>query len=390
MLTLERSPRGWLLSSNEYDKIIRLTSKQVRELFLKLNQEKFDDAYLSRKNPNDLIIVIDGDLVNIKDYLEIKDRPYIKEIKGKVERVLLKRMVRNVNKKLKVKGIKVLAATATLTTLICAMTNMHNFKPQPDVPDKPATYQSADDDVMDVDYAFVYENPTLDDIIKDEVRNKQNDIRKYIEYYGDIFSIPMNIQQELYNNNETYLLATSKVEDEVIKVIFEYYFNNMYEQAPLTYNSADDYEQQLTILKYATIKGITDKDVLTTMLAVHQLETGHGNSDYCRDYNNLGGVFVTNPNTGVYEIKKYPNLEVGAIDYVNVFLRIMNRALTSEAYDSTRPIEYNMNPIYCTEKMNPDDPEWHEIVSELKGEITANGLLDELLNKLNTNQVIRY
>ncbi len=66
----------------------------------------------------------------------------------------------------------------------------------------------------------------------------------------------------------------------------------------------------------------------------------------------------------------------------------MNRALTSENYDSTKSLEYNINPIYCTEKMNPDDLEWHEIVSELKEEIRAARLVNELLSKLNNNKTL--
>lgn len=125
------------------------------------------------------------------------------------------------------------------------------------------------------------------------------------------------------------------------------------------------------------------------MLAVHQLETAHGDSEYCRNYNNLGGVFVTNPNTSVLEIKKYPNLEVGAIDYVNVFLRIMNRVKTESFYNPNFSLEVNMNPIYCTEKMNEDDPEWHEIVSALKKEIRASGLLDQLMSQLNSTNKLK-
>lgn len=240
MLALERSPRGWLLSSTDYEKIIRLTSKQVREFFLKLNQEKFDDAYLSRKNPDDLIIVIEGEKVRIKNYLQIKSRPYIKEIKQKVDRALLKRIVGNVNKNLQGRGIKILAASLALTGVICILPKYANLDIQPNTLDETSSYEVDADD-----YEFV-EELTLDDIIKEEVRDKQNSIKKYIEYYGQIFSIPIDIQQQLYSNNESNLLASSKIEDDIITIMFDYYFNNMYEQMPLEYNGADDITQQIT------------------------------------------------------------------------------------------------------------------------------------------------
>ena len=37
-----------------------------------------------------------------------------------------------------------------------------------------------------------------------------------------------------------------------------------------------------------------------------------------------------------------------------------------------------MNPTYCTEKMNPDDPEWYEIVSDIKQRLKSINRLDEV------------
>ncbi len=162
MLTLERSSKGWLLTSTDYSRIVRLTSKQVRELFIKLNSENFDDAYLSKANPKNLIIVIDDDFLLIKNYVEIKNRPYVREIKTKVNKTLLKRMVRNVNHKLKGKKIKIVAATLSLATVITIMVaKINDIEPQPNILETSVSeYQDEEFD----DYAFV-EDPTFDDII---------------------------------------------------------------------------------------------------------------------------------------------------------------------------------------------------------------------------------
>lgn len=374
MLTLERSPKGWLLSSTDYDKIVRLTSKQVRELFLKLNNERFDDIFLPQSHPEDLMIVMDKDYFCIRRYFEIKNRPYIVEIKKKVDKELLKRMIKNTNKNLKDKGIKILVVPVSLTNflyLISSKINSGEFNLNISNEEQFEEYDEYDD------YEIVKEELTLDDLIREEVNDKQNDIKKYMENYGELFSISLDTQESLLISNETYLLSTDNIESEVINMLADYYFNNMYDQVPIIYNDADDYNQMLTIIRYANIREITDEEVLTTMLAVHELETDRGNSEDCRNYNNLGGIFISS------EIKKYPNLDVGAIDYVNVFLRVMNKALSSESYDESKSIEYNMNPIYGAEKMNSNDLKWTEQVKEIKDEIKASGLLEKLLNDNN-------
>ena len=104
------------------------------------------------------------------------------------------------------------------------------------------------------------------------------------------------------------------------------------------------------------------------MLAVHQLETGHGTSEVCYYKNNLGGNKVVNPYTGeLEEHQTYPNVEVGAIDFVNDFVRIMK-----DTYDPNLPIEEYMNPVYC------ETDSWYITVKELKDNILTNNRLEEI------------
>ena len=121
------------------------------------------------------------------------------------------------------------------------------------------------------------------------------------------------------------------------------------------------------------------------MLAVHELETGHGESTLCLERNNLGGNIITNSTTQEVEFQYYPNAEVGAMDFVMDFYRIYKQTVPIELQNSnvnwsslpvTQSIEYYMNPMYCTEKMNPDDPEWYEIVSNIKGRLKDINRLD--------------
>ena len=185
----------------------------------------------------------------------------------------------------------------------------------------------------------------------------------------------------LYENNVNNFKIGDTIEAEIIDIIYSYYETNLYEKSEIEYNNHTNEEQEDCIIKYALINGIADTDTICTMLAVHRLESNWGDSEYCRNYNNLGGIYGTNPNNNEYEIKKYPNLDVAAIDFVRVFARIKKQCQDLPTYSEQNTLEYNMNPIYCTEKMNPDDPEWYEVVADLKADI-----ISEYKNKME-NQI---
>lgn len=381
-LIIEKQDEGFILVVPQENETLLLERSQARALFRMLNEEEFTDVYVPNGHPYDIAVAFDQDRLYIKDYDLLKKDPMLKDLKKKIDKGLLKHVTNNIKKKLAPYGVRI--AAISLSAIIVAGVGIKivsgiNSNNNDNLP----SYEA----IQEEDLA----SPTIEadatDFVSPEVlveNEKRNEIDYLFSYYGDIFEMSEDLVLKLYGENVDRLMTSNNVEQDVIDVVYTYFENNLYDEIPSTHNDHTEEEQLLAILKYAKIRGVTDRDVLLTMLAVHKLETGHGESDYCRDYNNLGGIFFTNPNTNDFGIKHYPNLEVAAIDFNNVFIRIMERCKTKEWYDSNQSLEWNMNPIYCTEKMHPDDPEWYEIVGQVKQNIVDKGLLEELETKLDT------
>lgn len=366
-MILERTERGWIIYDINLGKKYFLNSTQIGELMDELERSEFQKVYFSKKNTRDLVIELSNGKVVIKNYSAIKDRPYIINIKGKINLCLMKFVL---NKVMKKHSGKLMVATISSFVLLGAVHVIHNndFRHIAEAPQ-----------IQIGELESVNDNPkvTTNTTSKTELttttttstNSDEYDLaNECFEHYCEIFEIYGDEKEKLYNQSINKLIKEKNIEQAVIELLYNYYSDNLYMQRPIYYNEYSEEEQEATILKYAKIKGIEDEEVLATMLAVHQLETGHGTSEVCYYKNNLGGNKVINPYTGeLEEHQTYPNVEVGAIDFVNDFVRIMN-----DTYDPNLPIEEYMNPVYC------ETDSWYKVVKELKDDILDSNHLEEI------------
>ena len=380
-LIIERTPKGWTIADSVKKQRQFVSSKQMNKLFGELKDEKFNSVYFTKSD--DLIINIADGRIRIKDYENIKNRAFISQIKNKVNRSIIKGAVKRFKKTSVGKGVSIILISTMTISLVNGgfhiVKNLENT-----VKETVASEPLIDNEAIDLDdYEIIDSEPEEESTINSAL----SEIDELFNKYADIFLVDQESKQYLYSLNLNLLLGSKHLELDIMNIMYDYYEANIYQPDISEPNNYSEEEQELSILKYAKIMGITDENVLTTMLAVHELETGHGDSKWCRQYYNLGGVMDTNPNDpSEVSIKHYPNLDVAAFDYVKVFLRIMERCKKGDWYNESYSLEYNMNPIYCTEKMNPDDPEWYEIVSDIKTTINQDGKLETLLNKLETSK----
>lgn len=381
-IIIERTPKGWTVADSVKNNRQYVSSKQMNKLFGELKEEKFNRVFYTKTD--DLVICIADGKIRIKDYDNIKNRAFISQIKNKVNRSIIKGAVKRINKTVFGKGVTIiLVSTMAIGAAKGGYTVIKGMNT--DVKQVEASEPLIENDLLiNTDDFEIVEPEQRGESTTDQALSE---IDELFNKYADIFLVDQETKQYLYTLNLNLLLGSQHLELDIMNIMYDYYEDNIYQPNILEPNNYSEEEQELAILKYAKIVGIEDENILTTMLAVHELETGHGQSEWCRSYYNLGGVMDTNPNDpSEVSIKHYPNLDVAAFDYVKVFVRIMDRCKKEDWYNENYSLEYNMNPIYCTEKMNSDDPEWYEIVSEIKEEIKDSGKLQELVSKLDNNK----
>ncbi len=382
-MMLERTDLGWLMYDLKLKKKYFLNSTQISEIMTKLEHTEFKRVYFSKKNPNDLVIELcPGDVI-IKNYSVIKDRPYIVNIKGKVNYSLMKFALTKIIKKHSGKLVLATVSSIALLGTIHVIKN-NDFNPIVDAPqiqvsevepiiENSTTTTEATTSMTQSTETTTTATTTTEPATTTTVMSaKEEQANDYFNHYCDMFEIYGEEKESLYLKNINKLVNDDNIEQAVIDLLYNYYSDNLYMQRAIYYNGYSEEEQEATILKYAKIKGITDENVLLTMLAVHKWETGHGTSDLCYYNNNLGG------NVRGSEFQKYPNVEIGAIDFVNDFVRIMNNT-----YDPNMSLEQHMNPTYCT-----SDDEWYKRIAEMKqtlieqDELTkVEEVLEEMLKK---------
>lgn len=367
-MILERTELGWIIYDKNICKKYFLNSTQISKMMDELGKSEFQKVYFRKNNTKDLVIELAQGNVIIKNYREIKNRPYISNIKQKINLSLMNFALNRVIKK---HSGKLVVATISSFVLLGAVhvIQSNDFSniteaPQIQIDELETIIESPEVTTNTTNTTSTTEQTTTTSVIsaEEELANE------CFDHYCEIFEIYGDEKEKLYYQNINKLIKENNIEQAVIELLYNYYSNNLYMQRPIYYNGYSEEEQEATILKYAKIKGVKDEEVLATMLAVHQLETGHGTSEVCYYKNNLGGNKVVNPYTGeLEEHQTYPNVEVGAIDFVNDFVRIMN-----DTYDPNLPIEEYMNPVYC------ETDSWYKIVRELKDNILNSNHLEEI------------
>lgn len=370
-MILERTELGWVIYDKNICKKYFLNSTQISELMDELGKAEFQRVYFNKKNTRDLVIELAQGNVVIKNYNNIKDRPYISNIKQKININLIKFAL---NKVIKKRSGKLVLATISSIVLLGAVHVIKNNDsdkimeaPQIQI-DELEPIISSSEVTIDTTTTPVPTATTTTTTTTTTDSYKYDFANECFDNYCEIFEIYDEEKEKIYHQNINKIIKEDNIEQSIIDILYDYYSENLYMQRPIYYNGYSEEEQEATILKYAKIKGIKDKEVLATMLAVHQLETGHGTSEVCYYKNNLGGNKVVNPYTGeLEEHQTYPNVEVGAIDFVNDFVRIMK-----DTYDPNLPIEEYMNPVYC------ETDSWYITVKELKDNILTNNRLEEI------------
>ena len=309
--------------------------------------------------------------VLIKDYYKIKDDTVFEPL----ERKIRIKIYQKIKKKLKKLLPKVVVGGAIIG-IIAGGVSLYTS----DARTKGIDGLPSDDIVITSEY--------LDEAMIDTMNNKV--VKPPIDIlnnYCTIFGFSDEDITRVYQMNEEYILNSPNKEGAIMKCVYEYYVEYLYKKIPTQYNINTEDEMESFIINYAHVLGIDDKEVLYTMLAVHELETGHGESSLCLERNNLGGNIITDEYTNESEFQWYPNAEVGAMDFVMDFYRIYKNTVPERFQDSTidwskvpvtNTIEYYMNPVYCTEKMNPDDPDWYEIVRDVKDGLKKANKLDSI------------
>lgn len=365
MIIIDNKSGNWYIETSENTTI--KTDNEIKEMFDSLSKLKISKAYYVN-NMNDLVMVFNNQKIVLKNYPKIKNNLIMFDLNKQIKKGLINTAVSKISKKktkLIKNGLIVAGSIAIFATAASLIKNSGKEE------NSSSSVSSISDNTN-----VVSQEKEEKHIITDE-----DLIQMYFKKYGSIFGV--NDTTNLYNQNKNYLLASSNKEKEVIIILRDYFFENLYLKQPITLNTYTDYEQQKIILKYANIFGVNDVDTLCTMLAVHRLESGNGEEYICVNQNNLGGIFFNNPDTGEFETKAYPNIDVGAIDFVVEFLNIKQACQELPEYDSNRPLELNMNLKYCTLENDPYTPDWRwsERVAPIKEEVLDSGILDNYLTK---------
>ena len=320
------------------------------------------------------------DRIVIKDYSNIKNDPVLQPI----ERKIRLKLYAKIKKRLKELLPKVLVGTGVIVAIAGGVKLYTSDGRAYGVPDEESSITSEYEDEKEIE-------SSIDNSFSiDKIRNNTKVVKPPMDIlrdYCSIYGFDEDCINQIYKEYRDTILNSDNPEETIMKSVYEFYTENLYKKIPTQYNINTEDEMESFIINYANVLGIDDDEVLYTMLAVHELETGHGESTLCLERNNLGGNIITNQTTKEVEFQYYPNAEVGAMDFVMDFYRIYKQTVPTELQDKsidwsrlpvTESIEYYMNPTYCTEKMNPDDPEWYEIVSDIKQRLKSINRLDEV------------
>lgn len=363
-----------------------------------LETMNFDDAFYFSNSKNFCVKVSKinntkyGETKNcgsivFRDFDNIKNDELIKDLKPKIYPLLKKRAMA-ATKKLVLSGVKRIMVAAGAVGIIVVCTKVYKSGLFTDSSDsKNNSSMSSSSMMMDEtgknntvslsygDSSLIEPEKSGTPVVRDDT---YKDIKEKFNYYCKYYNFSESLINQLYEEHKQEFLNSKDLDSDIMSFIYEYYTEYLYDQLPVTQNTVDNEEQSLTILKYAKMKGVSDEEVLYTMLAVHDFETGWGKSILCKNDNNFGG------NTFGDGFQTYPSYEVGAYDFVNDFMRIYKQTYTG--YNS---IEYDMNPVYCPENIDGNDTPWYVCIGEIKDELKNDNVLEEYLSKLNEKVKVR-
>ena len=390
---IEFQNNNWYIKTSDGKSI--KTEDEIRKFITGISFLKIDRCYYT-KNFESLVLHILNNKIIIKNYDLIKDKEVFSSINKNIKKSLFITAIKKINKKFNLLKVGAIAVSTVVvvnvgTSIAKNKQDDNNFTTtsiqSDDNSDVKADENLKADNLVSIEYTTnpvkVENHPIVHDDSSEIEEKIDSDILNLFNVYSNIYGINDYVKEKLINENIENLTYSKTQEEDIINLLHDYYETNLYLDIPINYNTYTDIEQQEYILKYAVIFGVDQKDVLATMLAVHVLESGHGESEICRNQNNLGGIFWTNPYTKNWETKKYPNIDSAAIDFVKTFLRIKKSCEELDTYNPNDSLEHNMNYKYCTLVDDPYTPDWNwsERVTPIKNEILNSGILDNYISK---------
>lgn len=376
-IVVTRDSEGYYNWEHIYNDKVFPINLSYKEFVESLESLEFDDAFYYNNSKDFYIkvsktvktkngIVKKNGSVVFKNFEDLKNDELFEDLKPRIYPLLKKRAMA-ATRKLLVSGAKKILIGASAIGIIFGCTKLYQTGIFTDNTDS-KTDNSSNIDSITMSYSD--DSSTADNSL---VRNDSyKEIKDKFYYYGAYYNLNQFLIDDLYTQHKEKFVESTNLDYDIMTFIYDYYTENLYGQLVVTPNTINNDEQCLTILKYAQLKGVTDEEVLYTMLAVHDLETGWGKSELCVKDNNFGG------NTFGDDFQTYPSYEVGAYDYVNDFVRIYK-----DTYTGINSIEYDMNPVYCTENVENVDTPWYAIVGDIKERLKKVNALEHYLDQLN-------
>lgn len=194
-----------------------------------------------------------------------------------------------------------------------------------------------------------------------------------VKEYSDMYFIDYNRALALIEENKDSIENDYTNEEVgIIRIFAEEFYNNSNTDKSVEVSDISSLEREKLLLSFAKVHGIDDIDTVATILAIHRLETGNGKSEACINKNNFGGLRAKG-NNGYY-VMSFKTPEIGAEAMINSFIKIQNRAMKKSNYNPNRPLEQNINSIYCGESS------WPGKVKELKNEVINDYNLSEYVS----------
>lgn len=132
-------------------------------------------------------------------------------------------------------------------------------------------------------------------------------------------------------------------------------------------------EKEQVILQMVDMYGIKDTETRATLLAIYRLETEHGNSNLCVNYNNFGGVRGLDGS-----FLEYPTIEAGADSLVRSVMNLIDRVKEAGVYQENQTIAQNIGLFYCERPKQTEETVSEEEASEETVEEIPEELQEEL------------
>lgn len=407
-VTKEKVETGWRINPDR-----SLYPHQQDELKMILNhlaKQKIRNVKISNSNRGTVIVELNRKTVVLPRYSTLRKQPVFNELTSSIDTYMrrkqlsilgrpfsLKRVKRQSKDLIRVGTLLVaslgIALTINALTLPEQMTNDQNIKTQNRIMleslDQQARISIMSDKLLDLVQIARSTNEvssieTLEWKQKDsssiDIPNRVLNLEEKIDFYATMYSIDKTRARELVEEAKEDIVNSENQERALIALLrYEHWDDYTIDKTPITGVLTKE-EKEEWILYFADVYGLTAEEKYT-LLAIHRLETGHG-EELDKTYpNNQGGVY--DPKIG--DFATYKTAQIGCESLVRTFINNCKLAKVNPYYDETKSVAYNLNPTYCTDnspyvyneikecyEQNHQRPEtgfWYEVVDSLVKEV---------------------